>query len=99
MKTNNTLSGFNKSKKMFQFKKLHLKDESTFLKNNLKNSSISKNIHFIWKREKTLSNNINDELTTLKFNNTHNKRNLSYNFIPSYREIKAIDKYSSHILL
>ena len=48
MKTNNTSSGFNKRKKMFQFKKLHLKDESTnFLKNNLKNSSISKNIHFI----------------------------------------------------
>ena len=96
MKTNFTLSGFNKSKRMFQFKKLHLKDEtSNFLKSNLKNSS--KNIHN-HKREKTFSNNINDELTTLNFNNTYNtykKRNLSYNFIPSYREIKAVDKYSS----
>ena len=81
---------------MFQFKKLHLKDEtSNFLKSNLKHSS--KNIHN-HKREKTFSNNINDDLTTLNFNNTYNtykKRNLSYNFIPSYREIKAVDKYSS----
>ena len=96
MKTNFTLSGFNKSKRMFQFKKLHLKDEtSNFLKSNLKHSS--KNIHN-HKREKTFSNNINDDLTTLNFNNTYNtykKRNLSYNFITSYREIKAIDKYSS----
>ena len=76
---------------MFQFKKLHLKDEtSNFLKSNLKHSS--KNIH---KREKTFSNNINDDITPLNFNNTYKKRNLSYNFITSYREIKATDKYSS----
>ena len=98
MKTNNTINGFNKSKKMFQFKKIHLENEFTnFIKNNNKNSSISKNINFIHKREKTSSNDINEVLNEhrLKTNNTHNKRNLSYNFIPSYREIKAIDKYSS----
>ena len=56
---------------MFQFKKLHLKDEtSNFLKNNLKHSS--KNIHN-HKREKTFSNNINDEITTLNFNNIYKK--------------------------
>jgi len=93
MKTNNTINGFNKSKKMFQFKKINLENEFT---NFIKNKINSKNIHFIHKREKTLSNNINDVINEqILKTSTYNKRNLSYNYIPSYREIKAIDKYSS----
>jgi len=93
MKTNYAINGFNKSKKMFQFKKINLENEFT---NFIKNKINCKNIHFIHKREKTLSNNINDVINEqILKTSTYNKRNLSCNYIPSYREIKAIDKYSS----
>ena len=108
MKTILSFSGFNKSKKMFKLKRIHLEDNETLnnLKNKFKITPTLKEIPHSEKRHTTISNDINDGLNTpraftnLKVIKTSHKKILSYNNVPSYKEIEAIDKYSfPHIVI